>query len=624
MLIDNRYLVEDELGRGGMGIVYRCRDQVLKKFVAVKFLHVVFDAETETMRFHRESVINARLKHKNIIEVLDFGQTDSGELFLVSEYLEGETLQAYLKRKGSLGLQEALPIFSEICDGLAHAHKQGVMHRDIKPANIMVLEDRSVARIKIMDLGIAHVENSTEQRLTRPGASLGTPCYISPEQSLNEPLDLRTDIYSLGCLMFEVLAGAPPFKDETAIETIILHRTKPVPSLSDFGVTDYGEPVERVLGKCLAKDREDRYTSVEQLKADLEQLAESETWKHVTITGGIRFHGDGRRNIGWLLLFLVLVGVGATAIWAVAQGILEDERETPGKRSSAPIIDRNTSPYEKVSKSIEKAYTVTVDTREDGAKLYRVHGQISDERLRDVVHDLPEMRYLLLHGDIYDGIGFAFLRSAHLRGLVLSENSLPDSGLANLSLLPELEELVIDRCIGFSNKGLESLSRAPRLKSLTVEGGFTDDTTVGSIAAIGGLQHVGLQLSPSLTGATIARLAKLQRLDYLELQESGFQIEHLKELTKLKRLKKLDLSDLKVSDKDLPAIVPLKLKTLKLGNNNITDAGLKTLSRMTTLEKLDLSDCNGITRSGGRDFGRALPGCVLEFDPCDRVLPPRL
>lgn len=621
MLIDNRYLVEEELGRGGMGVVYLCRDQVLHKLVAVKLLQASFDVETQAARFHRESVINAKLKHKNIIEVLDFGQTEKGELFLVSEYLEGETLQAYLKRKGgALALQDALPIFEEICDGLAHAHKHGVLHRDIKPGNIMVLKDRSVVMIKIMDLGIASEENSDEQRLTRPGASLGTPFYISPEQSLNKPLDLRTDVYSLGCLMFEVLAGAPPYQDESAVETILMHQTKPVPSLKEFGVTECGEGIERILARCLAKDREERYSSMDELKADLEPLGEVDRWKQATIAGGAFLRRRGTRNVGWVLLFLVLVGLGGGAIYWVAQSGNEvDHSEALRKPLSAPLLESETmSVNEKVRRNLEKAYSVSIDKKDDGSKMYRIHGHVTDQRLQEVVRDLPDIKYLTLHGDAYDGDGFSYLRPLHLQGLILSEDELTDKGLRNLALLPELEELVIERCEGFTDKGLESFSRSVKLEYLRIEENVYD-TSVAMLANVSNLQRLGLQNSSLVTGATIGELKKLKRLDYLELQGSGFQARYLKELAKLEGLKKLDLSGLQISDKDLPALATMKLKSLKLKDNNITDAGLKILSRMSSLEKLDLSDCTGITRLGGQNFTRALPNCTLEFDPCDRL-----
>lgn len=621
MLIDNRYLVEEELGRGGMGVVYLCRDQVLHKSVAVKLLQASFDLETQAERFHRESVINAKLKHKNIIEVLDFGQTEKGELFLVSEYLEGETLQAYLKRKGgALALQDALPIFEEICDGLAHAHKHGVLHRDIKPGNIMVLKDRSVAMIKIMDLGIASEENSDEQRLTKPGASLGTPFYVSPEQSLNKPLDLRTDVYSLGCLMFEVLAGAPPYQDESAVETILMHQTKPVPSLKEFGVAECGEEIERVLARCLAKDREERYSSMDELKADLEPLGEVDRWKQTTIAGGAFLRRRGTQNVGWVVLLLALIGLGTAAIWMVAQSERADERSLKKEKLYSGIFIENApmSVEEKLRRSLEKEYSVSVHEREDGTKSHSVHGNVTDARLRNVVRDLPEIRYLSLHGDDYDGDGFAYLSALHLKGLHLKEDELTDKGLRNLSLLPELEELELVDCLGFTNEGLASFSRSHKLESLIIEGNIDDDS-IAAIANIANLQHLGLQNSPGLTGSTIGLLKKLERLDYLELQNSGFQTKYLKELASLDGLRKLDLSGLQIKDQDLPAIATMKLKSLKLEGNNITDAGLKILSRMSSLKTLDLSDCTGITRIGGQNFARARPNCSLEFDPCDRL-----
>lgn len=622
MLIDNRYSVEEELGRGGMGVVYRCRDQVLDKFVAVKLLQPMFDVETQAARFHRECVINAKLKHKNIIEVLDFGQTEKGELFLVSEFLEGETLDNYLRRNGSLRLKEALPIFAEIIDGLEYAHNHGVLHRDVKPGNIMVLSDQSVSRIKVMDLGIAY-EADSEQRLTTPGASIGTPCYIAPEQALGKPIDLRADLYSFGCLMFEVLAGAPPYSDKegSVVETILMHKNEPIPKLKDFGVTEYGEPLDKILSRCLAKEAADRYASMGEVRTALEQLADQgDRCKQFTISGGTFSPRRGARDLGWVLLFLALVGAGTWAIWTVAGSGTEVDESEAGKESlSAPLLEgKQMSVDEKVRRNLEKAYSVSIDQKDDGPKMYRIHGHVNDRRLKDVVKDLPDIRYLTLHGDAYDGDGFAYFGALHLQGLILCEDEITDKGLRNIAQLPGLEELVIERCEGFTNEGLESLSKAPKLESLRIEDGI-DDTSVATLASISNLQHLGLQHSSALTGATIGLLKKLGRLNYLELQGSGFQAKYLKDLATLKGLRKLDLSSLQISDKDLPAIMSLKLKSLKLQDNNITDEGLRTLSKMSSLEKLDLSDCAGISRSGGQNFNRALPDCTLKYDPCDRL-----
>src|SRR5579885_833583 len=202
-----RYELLKKLGTGGMGAVFMANDKLLGKVVAVKILLPGLSSEA-VVRFQQEAKAAAKLDHRNVIKVLDFGSMPSGDLYLVMDYIDGRSLDQRLKAGGAMPLSEALPVFIQICAGLAHAHSHGILHRDIKPSNVMLPEDPS-RPIQIVDFSIAKMQ-SDEQKLTSTGTRIGSPLYMSPEQASGLAVDARSDIFSLGLLMYKTLTNELP------------------------------------------------------------------------------------------------------------------------------------------------------------------------------------------------------------------------------------------------------------------------------------------------------------------------------------------------------------------------------------------------------------------------------
>src|SRR5438094_7842309 len=200
----NRYTIDRELGRGGMATVYLARDLKHDRRVALKVLHPELAAALGQERFHREIMLAARLQHPHILTVLDSGEA-AGQLWFTMPFVEGESLRSRLRQEQQLPVEEALRIANETARALDYAHRQGVMHRDIKPENILLTKD---ADTLVADFGIARALAGADERLTETGMSVGTPAYMSPEQaSGDKAVDARTDVYSLGCVLYELLAG---------------------------------------------------------------------------------------------------------------------------------------------------------------------------------------------------------------------------------------------------------------------------------------------------------------------------------------------------------------------------------------------------------------------------------
>ncbi|HEY9757429.1 MAG TPA: serine/threonine-protein kinase [Oculatellaceae cyanobacterium] len=284
-LLDNRYEVISPLGRGACGVVYKVRQVLLNKEFALKSLSKDSVNDLSLVRFQREAQACFSLNHPSIIKVHDFGLTSDGLPFLVMELLNGETLTDRIGRTGPLPIEETVDIIIQACFGLAYAHENGVVHRDIKSSNIMLMKNLPVGRegsVKIVDLGIAKftVQGDNQLTLTRTGEVFGSPLYMSPEQCGGLQTDQRTDIYSLGCVFFECLTGAPPFRAPDVLSTMIKHQTESTPSLKEASLgRNFPKGLELIISKMLAKDLGERYQNIAQVVADLGKFKRGEPLK---------------------------------------------------------------------------------------------------------------------------------------------------------------------------------------------------------------------------------------------------------------------------------------------------------------------------------------------------------
>src|SRR5262245_4142473 len=261
-----RYAIQSELGRGAMGVVYKATDTALERPVAVKTVNMTLErdgAEKYEARFYQEARAAGSLNHPNIVTVYDVGK-EGNVAYMAMEFIEGQELRSLLADGRALPVSQAVSIAAQVAEGLAYAHQHGVVHRDIKPANIMVLADGPV---KITDFGIARMRASTDE-LTQSGMMLGSPKYMSPEQVIGKRADHRSDLFSLGVILYETLTGSAPFSGEnvTALMYQIVNFAPPAPSAVNPAVP---ELLNFIVAKMLAKPLEERYQSAQELANDL-------------------------------------------------------------------------------------------------------------------------------------------------------------------------------------------------------------------------------------------------------------------------------------------------------------------------------------------------------------------
>jgi serine/threonine protein kinase len=259
----NRYQIIEELGRGGMGRVYKTLDKEINEKVAIKILRPEISAEKGTIeRFRNELRLARKIRHMNVCQMFDITK-ERNVYFITMEYVSGEDLKSTLHRVGRLSVGKTLIIAKQICKGLAEAHRLGVIHRDLKPHNIMI--DRA-GDVRIMDFGIARSLKS--KGLTETGVMIGTPDYMSPEQALGDPVDQRSDIYSLGVILYELLTGEVPFKGDTAFSVVLKHKTEPPPDPREYN-DQLSDDIVALILKCLEKDKKKRFQNIEELLSEI-------------------------------------------------------------------------------------------------------------------------------------------------------------------------------------------------------------------------------------------------------------------------------------------------------------------------------------------------------------------
>lgn len=273
--INDRYEIIKTIGEGGMANVYLANDTILDRKVAIKVLRGdLSNDEKFIRRFKREALSVSNLSHPNIVEVYDVGEED-GNYYIVMEYIEGKTLKQLLQKRGALTLNEVIDIMTQLTDGLAHAHEAYIIHRDIKPQNIMI-EDNGL--VKITDFGIAMALNSTQ--LTQTNSVMGSVHYLPPEQANGKGSTVKSDIYSLGILMYELLTGSVPFKGDTAVEIALKHMKEKIPSIRKQNPT-IPQSVENIVLKATAKNPKNRYDNVRDMYKDLQTALQRDNEKRL-------------------------------------------------------------------------------------------------------------------------------------------------------------------------------------------------------------------------------------------------------------------------------------------------------------------------------------------------------
>jgi serine/threonine-protein kinase len=354
-LVQGRYRILERLGAGGMGVVYRGERTELGRAVAIKFLHgLVAEDPSIQKRFRIEAQAMSQLSHPCCVSIIDFG-VEGGAPFMVMDFVTGQTLRSRVHEGGAVPVKQALSIMRQVLAGLAHAHERGIVHRDIKPDNIILTDAIGLGeQVRILDFGLAKLRD------TAPGLTLGmpvgTPSYMAPEQIRGEEVDARTDLYSAGVLLFELLTGQKPFHSERAAAVMLQHQEAPPPSLGSLMPgAGFSPALEALVSKALAKKPEDRFQSAGAFASALEALPEAATPPPEVPAAATPPSPEARTRarpsrgavIGAGAAGLLLIGAGAVLLWPRAQ------EEAPAE-SAPPIAAKSLAPSEPLTEAKPK------------------------------------------------------------------------------------------------------------------------------------------------------------------------------------------------------------------------------------------------------------------------------
>lgn len=531
----DRYKPLRELGTGASGAVYLAKDLLLKKKVAVKVLRNL--EATQLVSFQEEARTTSRLKHRNIVEVDDFAVTASGAPYMVLEYVDGISLKSLLEREGPLSYIACIPLFQQICDGLKYAHGHGVFHRDIKPSNILLSEGhRGSTVVRLIDFGLARVINEKKD-LERGLTLAGTPYYMSPDQARNKTFDERSEVYSLGCVLFEALTGIPPFRGTTALETLSMHAEMTPPSLveafrlykesntslssskpsisvlRDYPPGRFPRRLEIVVATCLAKRPEDRFQSMDDLKNALTNLyADIETRETSALlainrltetvsAGGSQFFSKKRTVNGAILLAVTLIG--SVAVFLVFQ-----ERDQSKRGNSNAVKEATKGQPEAVdgstSVNISTGKSLLNFVKRSERKL-NLNASLSN---KEAAKDLKFYKYVtdvdLSNNDIDDET------TSYLNGQRIRVADLSNSGIRTLvyvAKMPLMDNLNLGDT-QVDNDAIERISHL-NLRSLDIRNTPVDDGAIPSIAKMPCLATLGCYGS-KITKKGLDRLALIK------------------------------------------------------------------------------------------------------------------
>lgn len=526
--LKSRYKDFELLGAGAMGRVFKATDSILLIDVAIKVLLENRHIRSESaVRFQQEAKAVSKLQHKNILTIMDFGITDGGEPYIVMEFIKGKTLAEIFNTHEQFTLAEATNIIGQICDGMEHAHKVGVIHRDLKPANIMVLgDDLQTATIRILDFGIAKYEErllDTTGSATPSGTLLGSPQYMSPEQVDSRNIDSRSDIYSVGCILFQIITGRHAHERDSTITLLQAKREEAAPRINSvFSHNPVPPAVEEVVAKCLETDPADRFKSMLEFKQALFDAVDADECAPDLVEND----RSKKPMIVVSIALLLLIGGFSFVIFRPVF-LIED---TP-----PPVVAR--------------------------PRLGEKQVVLKEQEIKDAsfVQDLFKIEQ--------DGRKWTAIVPV-----------VTDSALAKLSLFPKIEELYLKDQEHISKKGYEYIAALPNLRNLQLAEARIKDEDLEPIGKAPNLLRLGID-GTAVTDRGISHLANSFIVD-LNLERTALTDEGLQSVGKMTKLDRLLISNTRITDRGLKYLKHMKINSLHLEGCAIGDEGLKYLPGM--------------------------------------------
>lgn len=495
-IIASRYEIKTYLGEGGMSAVYAAVDKVIKRDVALKILHrdLLVRGKGSLLRFQREAQALGNLDHPNIVKIHHFDADENAQPYIVMDIVQGEPLARRLvKDPESVRFSDIIDIFVQVCDALSHAHSRGVVHRDLKPSNIMVIGNQ----VKVLDFGIAKLmseDSDQELQLTRTGEVFGSPLYMSPEQCRGLKLDYRSDIYSLGCVMYEAFTGNPPFTGNSHIDTMLKHvNDLPASVVSSMCDARYIEKVDAILLRCMAKNPNARFQSMDEVKAALLELDREtkgpiEKFKQKIELIKLKLGAQGKLTKRMIAAYsaagLLVTGLAATALFQHNNSVLQVDSKNASIERWKELDEKGQSEFD--SGKYQQAAAIFQAELDMAAKLKNRQLRLaSSNQLLDLLNAqailTPSLAKNKTHNDQVAKVKQEILQ-------IQKEESADIAGLkrdiaAAVSLtLPEREELcnrALDSALAFGDGGRHDESIGIAKDILPIAEGTKNEVLIG-------------------------------------------------------------------------------------------------------------------------------------------------
>ncbi len=612
-IINGSYKVEAFLGQGGMGFVYRVEHLAMNRQLALKVLRSDQVTETAWRRFQTEAQAIARLDHINIVKIYDMSHSENGLPYYTMDLLTGESLAELLSYLDILPLKQALPIFRQVCAGLAYAHERGIIHRDIKPANIMLLSQSNRAGgkiVKIVDFGIAKltaIDGGASQGVTRPGEVFGSPLYMSPEQCAGSAVDHRTDIYSVGVTFFEILTGSTPFAGNTAVETTMMHQSMEAPTLnSQVSGSNFQFPseLERIIAKLLRKAPEKRYQSLAETASDLLSLqqyidsaldsaldAPTPAFSRPAIARAIettissedkKTHAsaENRMKIIGLALFLLLGAAAITATFSLWPQLTEKKVVA---RKAPPASTGTAEPL-----PLKSIYQTEIDNKTPFSTVIKKNGQ----SIRHFEFPKDFSVGFLQYSD-HDTFATTMARGprdvpyhANLE-LTVSGDATQYPAILKRFQHGDLKNFK-SKSIEGNNEMVKNISQVTSIHRLELAGNDIDDGCLAAMSKLTELEALDIT-DTKITGTGMARAPLIGQLVSLNFNHDNKVSPLLDALRHTKKIERLYLDKTAVSAHDIESLSTMpNLEILTLSNNDLRNGDLAPLVKLKHLKSLDL------------------------------------
>ena len=638
-VVGGSYRLKGIIGRGGMGVVYLCEHLMIGRQYALKALAPDQINESNWARFHSEGKAIARLDHRNIVKIYDMGSVAQTPYY-VMDLLDGQSLADFIRSNGPLTELQALEIFGQICAGLGYAHQSGIIHRDVKPSNIILInldDGKNTPLVKIVDFGLAKLVGnmaSISQSQTATGEVFGSPLYMSPEQCLGAKIDERSDIYSLGCSLFECLTGRPPFVGENAFQTVLMHQNEKPPRLADeFLDREFTPAMEDLVQTMLQKRPAERQQSMAAVAHDLARAAKGKSIKAAAIFSDAPLFAaesqeeSERRSSSLPVLLFVILGLlvllagGVAALVAVSPQpeihLTADQIRARDIIKSLGPISNGVVNYEGQSVRLFRfpdlpLGKITADGPNPRTEVARgIKFYMPTEHLTlDVVP--PEGDYILLFPEVLSHFGPGDINRLmfNINHVSFKFTDVPDGFFTAIKDWNALEELDIDE-YPLTQKTLIELNAIHPVKKLHFRGSTTDSKIIAALSWLNQVNQLDVKRIDNVDPILVA-LQGSPNLEQLFIDRTSPSAAALEGLRSCPRLYELAASDSDIDDARMKAVGQLYgLKYLVLKDSNVTGACITDIAKLKNLRDANL-ETGGVSEADKAKLRLMLPNCNVK------------